>query len=162
MNARRASVVVADGPGQRRVAGLQRVQHRALGYLACHVQLDWNDGGAGTAGRSVKSDFTPNGTWRYGPSHVHWQRAGEANVVVHPDPPVPGVLVWPPRSSLLVARSSPATVTTFSQLRSVAARPFETQSRRALTRHNSQPGADVVQQAPVPRWGWGVAPPYQP
>jgi hemoglobin len=21
---------------------------------------------------------------------------------------------------------------------------------------------DVVRQAPVPRWGWGVAPPYQP
>jgi hemoglobin len=27
---------------------------------------------------------------------------------------------------------------------------------------NSQPGADVVRQAPVPHWGWGVAPPYQP
>ena len=27
---------------------------------------------------------------------------------------------------------------------------------------NSAPGADVVQQAPVPRWGWGVAPPYRP
>ncbi len=27
---------------------------------------------------------------------------------------------------------------------------------------NSQPGADIVQEAPVPRWGWGVAPPYQP
>jgi hemoglobin len=31
-----------------------------------------------------------------------------------------------------------------------------------LAMHNSQPGADVVRQAPVPRWGWGVAPPYQP
>ena len=29
-----------------------------------------------------------------------------------------------------------------------------------LALHNSQPGADVVQQAPVPRWGWGEAPPY--
>jgi hemoglobin len=28
--------------------------------------------------------------------------------------------------------------------------------------HNSQPGADVPPHAPVPRWGWGVAPPYQP
>jgi hemoglobin len=28
--------------------------------------------------------------------------------------------------------------------------------------HNSQPGADVVEHAPVPHWGWGVAPPYQP
>ena len=27
---------------------------------------------------------------------------------------------------------------------------------------NSQPGADVVEHAPVPRWGWGEAPPYQP
>lgn len=25
---------------------------------------------------------------------------------------------------------------------------------------NSQPDADPVRQAPVPRWGWGVAPPY--
>jgi hemoglobin len=30
--------------------------------------------------------------------------------------------------------------------------------------HNSQPGADVSDQAhaQVRRWGWGVAPPYQP
>jgi hemoglobin len=27
---------------------------------------------------------------------------------------------------------------------------------------NSQPGAEVVTKAPVPHWGWGVAPPYQP
>lgn len=25
---------------------------------------------------------------------------------------------------------------------------------------NSKPGADLVTDAPVPRWGWGVAPPY--
>lgn len=31
-----------------------------------------------------------------------------------------------------------------------------------LALHNSQPGAEVVEHAPVPRWGWGVAPPYQP
>ena len=31
-----------------------------------------------------------------------------------------------------------------------------------LAVHNSQPGAEVVEEAPVPRWGWGVAPPYQP
>jgi hemoglobin len=28
--------------------------------------------------------------------------------------------------------------------------------------HNSQPDAEVLAHAPVPRWGWGVAPPYQP
>jgi hemoglobin len=31
-----------------------------------------------------------------------------------------------------------------------------------LAMQNSQPGAEVVEEAPVPRWGWGVAPPYQP
>jgi hemoglobin len=30
-----------------------------------------------------------------------------------------------------------------------------------LALHNSQPGAEVVEHAPVPRWGWGEAPPYQ-
>jgi hemoglobin len=29
-----------------------------------------------------------------------------------------------------------------------------------LAMSNSRPGADVVADAPVPRWGWGVAPPY--
>jgi hypothetical protein len=28
--------------------------------------------------------------------------------------------------------------------------------------HAFQTGAAVVEQAPVPRWGWGVGPPYQP
>jgi hemoglobin len=27
---------------------------------------------------------------------------------------------------------------------------------------NSQPGAPVMEHAPVPRWGWGEAPPYRP
>lgn len=31
-----------------------------------------------------------------------------------------------------------------------------------LAFENSQSGAAPVQQAPVPRWGWGVAPPYLP
>jgi hemoglobin len=31
-----------------------------------------------------------------------------------------------------------------------------------LAMANSQPGADLVAHAPVPRWGWGVAPPYVP
>jgi hemoglobin len=31
-----------------------------------------------------------------------------------------------------------------------------------IAMQNSQPGADVPQEAPVPHWGWGVAPPYQP
>ena len=31
-----------------------------------------------------------------------------------------------------------------------------------LALYNSGADAEVVEQAPVPRWGWGVAPPYQP
>jgi hemoglobin len=31
-----------------------------------------------------------------------------------------------------------------------------------IAMHNSRTGAEVVEHAPVPRWGWGVAPPYQP
>ena len=31
-----------------------------------------------------------------------------------------------------------------------------------LAMHNSQPDAQVTPHAPVPRWGWGVAPPYIP
>lgn len=31
-----------------------------------------------------------------------------------------------------------------------------------LAVHNSRPGAPVAAHAPVPRWGWGVAPPYTP
>jgi hemoglobin len=28
-----------------------------------------------------------------------------------------------------------------------------------IAMHNSQPGAQIPQEAPVPHWGWGVAPP---
>jgi hemoglobin len=31
-----------------------------------------------------------------------------------------------------------------------------------LALHNSQPGAQPPPGAPVPRWGWGEAPPYNP
>ena len=30
-----------------------------------------------------------------------------------------------------------------------------------LAMGNSRPGTAVVEEAPVPRWGWGVAPPYE-
>jgi hemoglobin len=30
-----------------------------------------------------------------------------------------------------------------------------------LAMHNSQPDAEVFEHAPVPRWGWGEAPPFQ-
>jgi hemoglobin len=31
-----------------------------------------------------------------------------------------------------------------------------------LAMQNSQPDAEVVEHAPVPRWGWGEAPPFEP
>jgi hemoglobin len=31
-----------------------------------------------------------------------------------------------------------------------------------LALQNSQPGAELPPEAPVPKWGWGDAPPYQP
>ena len=31
-----------------------------------------------------------------------------------------------------------------------------------LAFQNSQPGAEPPPEAPVPRWGWGAAPPYRP
>jgi hemoglobin len=31
-----------------------------------------------------------------------------------------------------------------------------------LALENSQPGAEIAEHAPVPRWGWGEAPPYSP
>jgi hemoglobin len=63
-------------------------------------------------------------------------------------------------------------VTLLSRAADVAELPADPEFRAAiigyaewgsrLAVHNSQPGAAVVEQAPVPRWGWGVAPPYQP
>jgi hemoglobin len=31
-----------------------------------------------------------------------------------------------------------------------------------LAMHNSQPNAEAPEHAPVPHWGWGEAPPFQP
>jgi hemoglobin len=45
------------------------------------------------------------------------------------------------------------------EFRSAFAAYFEWGTR--LAKANSQPGARPPEQAPVPRWGWGEAPPYQ-
>ena len=46
------------------------------------------------------------------------------------------------------------------ELRSALVAYLEWGTRLALA--NSQPGAAPAPHAPVPRWGWGEAPPYQP
>ena len=63
-------------------------------------------------------------------------------------------------------------VTLLSRAADLAELPADPEFRAALMGYaewgtrlaveNSQPGAQPVAQAPVPRWGWGVAPPYQP
>jgi hemoglobin len=46
------------------------------------------------------------------------------------------------------------------EFRSALVAYLEWGTRLAL--ENSQAGAPVIEHAPVPRWGWGVAPPYRP
>jgi hemoglobin len=62
-------------------------------------------------------------------------------------------------------------VTLLSAAADTAGLPADPESRAALMGYaewgtrlaveNSAVGAEPVPQAPVPRWGWGVAPPYQ-
>jgi hemoglobin len=61
-------------------------------------------------------------------------------------------------------------VTLLSQAADAAQLPADPEFRAAimgyaewgscLALHNSGKGAAVAEQAPIPRWGWGVAPPY--
>ena len=63
-------------------------------------------------------------------------------------------------------------VTLLSHAADLAALPADPEFRAALMGYaewgtrlaveNSQPSAEPVPEAPVPRWGWGVAPPYIP
>jgi hemoglobin len=76
------------------------------------------------------------------------------------------------RDLAITARQRLRFVTLLSQAADDAGLPADPEFRAAiigyaewgsrLTQHNSQPGAGVVEQAPVPRWGWGVAPPCRP
>jgi hemoglobin len=63
-------------------------------------------------------------------------------------------------------------VTLLSRAADLAELPADPEFRAALMGYaewgtrlaleNSQPGAKPAEHAPVPRWGWGVAPPYVP
>jgi hemoglobin len=63
-------------------------------------------------------------------------------------------------------------VTLLSAAADTAGLPADPEARSALMAYaewgsrlaveNSAPGAQPVERAPVPRWSWGVAPPYQP
>ena len=65
------------------------------------------------------------------------------------------------RWAALIARSAdPAGLPDDPEFRSAFVAYIEWGTRIALA--NSQPGATPPPQAPVPHWGWGEAPPYQP
>jgi len=61
-------------------------------------------------------------------------------------------------ASLLSLAAGDADLPDDPEFRSAFVAYVEWGTRIAL--HNSQPGAEVVERAPVPRWGWGEAPPF--
>jgi hemoglobin len=63
-------------------------------------------------------------------------------------------------ASLMSLAADDAGLPTDPEFRSALIAYLEWGTRLAM--HNSQSGAEVVEQAPVPRWGWGEAPPFQP
>lgn len=62
--------------------------------------------------------------------------------------------------SLLSLAADDASLPEDPEFRSALVAYAEWGSRLAM--HNSQPGAEVFEHAPVPHWGWGEAPPFQP
>jgi hemoglobin len=62
-------------------------------------------------------------------------------------------------ASLMSLAADDAEMPTDPEFRSALVAYLEWGTRLAL--ENSQPDAEVVEHAPVPRWGWGEAPPYQ-
>jgi hemoglobin len=63
-------------------------------------------------------------------------------------------------AALIAASADEAGLPDDPEFRSAFVAYVEWGTRIALA--NSQPGADPVPEAPVPLWGWGEAPPYQP
>ena len=63
-------------------------------------------------------------------------------------------------ASLMSLAADDAGMPADPEFRSALVAYLEWGSRLALG--NSQPGATVIEHAPVPRWGWGEAPPYKP
>ena len=63
-------------------------------------------------------------------------------------------------AQLIAAGADEAGLPSDPEFRSAFVAYIEWGTRIAL--HNSQRGAHPPPEAPVPRWGWGEAPPYQP
>ena len=63
-------------------------------------------------------------------------------------------------AALIAASADQAGLPDDPEFRSAFVAYVEWGTRIALA--NSQPGAEPMPEAPVPQWGWGEAPPYQP
>ena len=63
-------------------------------------------------------------------------------------------------ASLMSLAADDAGMPSDPEFRSALVAYLEWGTRLALG--NSQPDAQLIEHAPVPRWGWGEAPPYQP
>ena len=63
-------------------------------------------------------------------------------------------------ASLMSLAADDAEMPSDPEFRSALVAYLEWGTRLALA--NSQTDAEVMEHAPVPRWGWGEAPPYQP
>jgi hemoglobin len=63
-------------------------------------------------------------------------------------------------ASLMSLAADDAALPDDPEFRSALVASLEWGTRLAM--HNSQPQAEVAEHAPVPRWGWGEAPPFEP
>jgi hemoglobin len=63
-------------------------------------------------------------------------------------------------ATLMSAAADDAELPADPEFRSAFVAYLEWGTRLAM--HNSQPDAEAFEQAPVPRWGWGEAPPFEP
>jgi hemoglobin len=95
-----------------------------------------------------------------GPARYTEELGGYENMLAHHR----GLAITPEQrfrfASLFSLAADDAGLPDDPEFRSALAAYLEWGTR--LAEHNSQPGADVAAHAPVPRWGWGEAPPYIP
>ncbi|GAA0560937.1 group II truncated hemoglobin [Paractinoplanes ferrugineus] len=94
-----------------------------------------------------------------GPAHYTSERGGYAHMLAHH---LGKAITEPQRRrwvSLLVDAADEVELPDDPEFRAAFMGYIEWGTRLALA--NSQPGATPPREAPVPQWGWGVAPPYQ-
>jgi hemoglobin len=94
-----------------------------------------------------------------GPSRYTEELGGYENMVAHHR----GLRIAPEQrfrfASLMTLAADDARLPDDPEFRAALVGYLEWGTRLAM--QNSQEGAEVAEHAPVPRWGWGVAPPYQ-